>query len=223
MDCFKNHCRGIVDTVMGHLQVLEGTEYSDTGDLVRIDLSNMLQDLTLMVERNDILQFNDKRGLRCVTSGGIRYRVCHLSTVFAGEGGKAAGGVGLAWGEGVEFNAGMKVITNVVNKKTAEMWGLLAIAATCEARRYKEVMIVTENCNFTRRLLLDLKDKKYDGSPDCGRLSEQFQKVFDSGLDIKIPDDVQLACIQSSMDKVSKTAKKLAKSAFDQAKRENKN
>ena len=75
----------------------------------------------------------------------------------SGDGVNAVGGVGVAWGEKVVFNMGSKVQTNVVNKRTCELWGILIACCIAEARKYARILIMTEEVSYTRKLLMNGK------------------------------------------------------------------
>ena len=54
MDEFKKECDHLIDEVMNCLEILNGTEYSEVANDVRIMLTNKVNDLKTFVEVKEI-------------------------------------------------------------------------------------------------------------------------------------------------------------------------
>ena len=113
MDSFNREALKIIDDVMQHLDVLQGTEYANCADDVRIELTNRLEDLAAMVQSKADLEVNPKATIQTIWLDNRKYRICHINTQIAGEGIKAFGGVGVAWAEDISYNIGLQVTTNI--------------------------------------------------------------------------------------------------------------
>ena len=222
MDALKTEIRSILDDVLAHLSVLEGTPHNDCINLVRIELSNRLEDLVNMVSATDTLEVNPKATVSFTDIEGERYRICHIVTQIGGEGTSACGGVGVTWAEDVPYNVSMRVLSNAVNKRTSELWAILIAARTAIARGFARIIISSENYTLTKRLFTDAMAGKLDQT-DCSALANKLKEYTNTGLIIRIPDEIEEACISSGATKVKKQAKKLAKEAFGEAKKDRNN
>lgn len=219
MDKLKSEVSKTVDEVMIHLAVLEGTPYADCINTVRLELSNRLEDLVNMINSTNELEVNPKATVQFSDIEGERYRICHTSVQLAGEGTSACGGVGVAWAEDVPFNISMKVLPNTVNKRTSELWSVLIAARTAIVRGFPRIIVCSENCALTKRILTEALAGKLDHT-ECSTLVAKLKEYADTGLAIRIPDEIEDACISSGATRVKKQAKKLAKDAFTEAKRD---
>lgn len=222
MDTLRSEIRKTLDDVVNHLEVLEGTPYTDCINLVRIELSNRLEDIANMVTSNDTLVVNPKALIHFTNIEGVRYRVCHIAAQLAGEGTSACAGVGVAWAEDVPYNISMRVLSNAVNKRTSELWAILIAARTAIARGFARIIICSENYTLTKRLFTDATTGKLDQT-ECVTLANKLKEYVGTGLVIRIPDEIEDACVSSGTMKVKKQAKKLAKDAFNEARRDRNN
>ena len=219
MDKLKSEVGKTVDEVMIHLAVLEGTPYTDCINLVRLELSNRLEDLVNLINSTAELEVNPKAIVQFSDIEGERYRICHTSAQLGGEGASACGGVGIAWAEDVPFNISMKVLPNTVNKRTSEIWAVLIAARTAIVRGFPRIIICSENCALTNRMITDALTGKLDNT-ECSALVVKLKEYVETGLVIRIPDEIEDACISSGATRIKKQAKKLAKDAFTEARRD---
>ena len=218
MEIVKSEARRVVDDVLAHLEVLEGTDYADCVNKVRIELTNRLEDIVCMIQSNNELEINPKSTINTMWIERKKYRICHVAVQLAGEGKNAFGAVGVVWAEEIQYNVSMQVMTNTVNKRTSELWAMAIAAKTAKTRDFKHIMIMTDNYTYTKRLLKDLEEGKLDNT-ECKVLVEKIREYMNEGLEIRIPDEVEDACIRSGSTAVVKKAKKLAREAFQEAKK----
>ena len=198
MDKFCTECANIVEEVVKQLEGLQGTQHEELIDNVRICLSNGLDELTTFVDSEKIVKKDG--GVKVYIVEGHKVRVCQMVAYQSGDGVNAVGGVGVAWGEKLAFNIGSKVQTSIVNKRTAELWGILVACCIAEARKYGRIMIMTEEVSYTRKLLMNVMDGKLDKYDDCKLIAEMI-KSYSGKMVVLIPDDVQTAVIRSSQEK----------------------
>ena len=187
-------------------------QHEEMIDNVRICLCNGLDELSTCVESEKLVKKDG--GVRVYMVGDCKAKVCQMVAYQSCDGVNAVGGVGVAWGEKVVFNMGSKVQTNVVNKRTCELWGILFACCIAEARKYARILIMTEEVSYTRKLLMN---GKLDD--DCKVIVEKI-KEYSGKVAVLIPDVVQTAVIRSSQENVLKECKKLAKEALKEAKNE---
>ena len=140
--------------------------------------------------------------------------------MVSGEGAKAIGVVGVPWGEKLKWNSGMRVSSNVVNRKTATVLGILVALGVASARGYDRIMVATENPDFTRGLFRELEEGKLEGSDAFVSLVHKYQQYKQRGVTAVAPDMVEQAGIESSKLEVLKDAKAIAKKTFEAAKKE---
>ena len=219
MDKLKSEVSKMVDDVMSHLSVLEGTPHADCINLVHLELSNRLEDIVNMVHTSETLAVNPKAVVSFFTIEGQRYRICHIAAQIGGEGMSARGGVGVCWAEDVAYNISMRVLSNTVNKRTSQLWAILIAARTAIARGFPRIIVSSEDYSFTNRVFTDAMAGKLDQT-ECATLVAKLKEYVDTGLVIRIPDEIEDACIGSGSVKVRKQAKKLAKDAFTEARKD---
>ena len=217
MDKFRSECTNVIEDAMKYLEVLQGTEYEELINDVRISLSNGFEELATFVEAEKLAK--KEGGVKVVMIEGHRVKVCYMTAYCSGDGRNAVGGVGVAWGEKIQFNMGTKVQTNVVNKRNAEIWGMTVACCVAEARKYSRIMIMTEEITYTAKILRDLESGRMDNFEDCKVLVEMFKK-YSGKVKIMLPDDVLWAEYKSSQENVIKESKKKAKDALKNAKTE---
>jgi len=215
MDKVKAECQKLVSDVMGHLDPLEGTEYSHLADSVRIELENKIKDLLEAIQNTKELDLGKFKGVEYVERDGVKYRVCGMSTMLTGGGSQAKGYVGVSWGERIRWNTSAKVQSNVVEKKTAEVWGILVALSVASARKYKAIMVATEHPSFTRVVLKELKDGKLANLASFEALDEKFKEYIGKGIEIEAPNEVEQAGIESSSRGAIKDSKGLAKKLLE--------
>ena len=218
MEAFKNESYKLIQDVMLHLEILQGTQFSDCIDDVRLELTNGIEDLAAMVQNSHELKVDPKAVVSTQVVGGKKFRICHIATMVAGEGNRAIGGVGITWAESIPYNMGMRVATNTVNKKNAELWAIAVAAKTALTRGYRQILVSSQNFTFTRKLMQNLNEGKLDNT-ECHTLVNKIREYESQGLEIMIPDEVDDAVVTSSGKRVAEKAKKLAKEAFQEAKR----
>ena len=218
MEAFKNEVDRITEDVMQHMDILQGTEFSECINDVRLELTNRLGDLISMVHEKNEIQVNPKAVVTTYFLDGKNYRVCHVTAMVAGEGNRAFGGVGVAWAEEIPYNTAMRVATNTVNKRTAELWGIVVAAKVALTRNYQHIMIASQNFTYTRRLIQELRAGNLDNT-ECSILAAKIREYEGTGLEIRIPDEVEDAVVKSSGKAIMTKSKKLAKEAFLEAKR----
>ena len=218
MEAFKTESYKLIQEVMLHLDILQGTQFSDCIDDVRLELTNGIEDLTMLVQNSHDLKVDARAIVGTHVVGGKKFRICHIATMVAGEGCRAIGAVGVSWGESIPYNMGMRVGTNTVNKKNAELWAIAVAAKTALTRGYRHILVSSQNFTFTRKLMQNLNEGKLDNT-ECHTLVIKIREYKNQGLDIMIPDEVDDAVVTSSGKRVAEKAKKLAKEAFQEAKR----
>ena len=218
MDPLRNLVSKITEDVMQHLDILQGTAFSETINDARIELTNGLEDLMSMVYESQELQVNPKAVVGTYLLDGKKYRVCYITAMTAGEGRKAFGGVGVAWAEDIAYNVAMPVATNNVNKRTSELWAIAIAAKTALTRNYQHILVSSQNFTYTRKLFQELRAGNLDNT-ECAVLINKIREYENAGLEIRIPDEIDDAVVNSSGKAVMTKSKKLAKDAFLEAKR----
>ena len=218
MESFKSEISKVVEDVMQHLDALQGTQYVDCVDNVRLELTNRLEDMAAMVQNSAEISVNPKSVVKTIWLDGKNYRICHISAQIGGEGCRAFGGVGVAWAEEIPYNISLPVLTNTVNKRTSELWAITAAAKIAITRNYNHIMVSSPNFTYTRRLMKELDEGKLDNS-ECRILVTRIKEFRNAGLEIRIPDEVDDATIKSGSPKAVEKANKLAKEAFQEGKR----
>lgn len=220
METFRETSSRVVNEVMSHLDILEGTQYSEVMNDVRIALVNGLRDLReIVVENKEEIKINPKAAVGTLQIEGRKYRVCHMASQTGGIGLNAVGGIGVAWAEQAAFNMSMKICTNVVNKRNGELWGIVVAAKTGIARKFDKIIIATDDYTYTKRVMKDLKEGKFDEKDECKMLVERIREA-EKKIEIRIPDEIEAGIIASTGDKVKKVSIKLAKDACVEAKKE---
>ena len=216
MDEFKKECDHLIDEVMNCLEILNGTEYSEVANDVRIMLTNKVNDLKTFVEVKEIAK--EGGGVKTYVIDGKRVKICYMSAIVEGQGVGAVGGIGVSWGEKVDFNMGMQVQTNEVNRMTTELWGILVAMSIAEARKYKSILIVTDEVTYTNRLVKMIKDntikEKVGSEVLVNKLVELCNKV-----EICVPNDAEVAGIRSCQERMKKISLKHATEAVKEAKK----
>ena len=139
--------------------------------------------------------------------------------MLTGEGSKAIGVVGVSWGEKLKWNSGLKVSSNMENKKTALIWGILVALRVACARGYSKIMIATENPDLTRVMLRDLEEGKLENSDVYAALVRKFKQYKERGVTAVAPNDIEIKGIVSGSAGFLKDAKAIAKKTFDEAKK----
>lgn len=212
----------ILEDIMGKMEVLEGTEFAECKDDVRIEMSNRFEDLKEMIEKANKegkVNINPKSLILTHGMEDKLYRVCFTQMRVAGSGIEAAGGVGVAWAEKSKLNLGAKVITNTVNNVTARMWAIVMAAGIAEARSYPGIIIVDENPVACRKILQDLETGILDGKTELEVLAKKLKELM-SKVEIRIASGDQKALFEVGGKEAKGEAKKLAVKMFEQAKRE---
>ena len=216
MDEFKKECDHLIDEVMSCLDILDGTEYSEVANDVRIMLSNKMKDLQTFVEGKQIAK--EGGGVKTLVVDGKRFKICYVSSIVEGHGSDAVGGIGVSWGEKVDFNMGMQVQTNEVNRKTTELWGILVALNIADARKYKNIMILTDEVTYTRRMLKMIMENTLKDSVGSEVLVTKLSELCNR-IEICVPDDVGVAEIRSCGEKMKKISLKFANDAVKEAKK----
>ena len=221
MEGFNKACRDIYNEVMGQVSVLEGTEYTEVSHSVKVIMESRFKDLLASIEAAKEVDQTKYQGVEYIERGKDKYRVCGLGVRVAGEGAAAFGAVGVSWGEKLKFNTGMQVKSNVVSKKTSEIWGILVALGVASARKYTKIMVATDHPDYTRIVLKELKDGKLANIAIFEALDSKFKDYMKKEIEVETPNDVEHAAIDSSPSNVIKDAEKIAKKVFEDVKKKN--
>ena len=103
----------------------------------------------------------------------------------------------------------------MVERKTAEVWGILVALSVASARKYKAIMVATEHPSFTRVVLKELKDGKLANLASFEALDEKFKEYMGKGIEIEAPNEVEQAGIESSSRGAIRDSKGLAKKLLE--------
>ena len=88
MEQIKIVCRDIRNNIVGHLDPLEGTDYDEVSNRVKIELERGLQDICNIFEGYQEADTSNFKGFEYLLRDGDRYVVCGLVTMLTGEGAK---------------------------------------------------------------------------------------------------------------------------------------
>ena len=222
MDIIVNEFNKLVEEVMSKMEKLEGTEYAECKDDVRIELSNKLEDVKNMIEAasgKEKVKVNPKNRVLTQERGGKIFRVCFTGMKVSGTGTGANGGIGITWGEKTPTNIGAKVVTNSVTQETARMWCLVVATEIAEARKYPGIIVVDDNPVAASKLVNDMMAGKLDGRKDLEvlvkRLKEKSEKV-----EIEIARGAEKEIFEATGKAAKGEAKKIASKMHEEAKKE---
>ena len=225
MEQLKKDCEETYQEVVHQLDQLEGTEYTEIANNVKIGLHNRLQDIVSCVA--SMIKDNPServyKGVEYIRVDGKEFRVACIATCNKGEGRKAIGTVGVAFGEKVAWNTGMSVQCNKVNFKTTKIWGMLLAMRIAVARNYERILIVMDDYASAQKILDELNSGKLSEEKGYETLVEKFKKYKEGGLEIRAAVEVEHAQVMAGAGQTFKVAEKEAKKALEIAKKETKN
>ena len=222
MERLRKECEEAYQEVVRQLDPLEGTEYAGIADEIKIGLHNRLQDIVSSVAsmRDDECVKGDYKGVEFLKINGEKFRIACIATCNTGEGKRALGTVGVAWGEKLDWNTGMRVQVNKVNNKTTKIWGILLAMRVGLARKYERVLIVMEDHVSARKILEELMSGKLDDCEGYETLAVKFKEYQEKGIVVQAAGEVEHASVMASAKQTFKVAEKEAKKALEIAKKE---
>ena len=211
-----------MEEVMSRMEVLEGTEYEECINEVRIVLSNRMEDLKNMIQKaseEESVKINPKNRVLTKESGGKTYRVCFTGIKVTGAGTGASGGIGVAWGEKTPMNLGAKVVTNSVTQETARVWSLVVAAQIAVARNYPGIIVVDDNPGACRKIMQETLEGKLDDRKNLQVLVEKLKEMCGK-IEIEIAGGDEKEMYEMIGKDAKGEAKKIASKMYEAAKKE---
>ena len=222
MDIIVNEFNRLMDEVMSKMEGLEGTEFADCKDDVRIELSNRLEDVKNMIQsasEKGKVKVNPKNLVLTQVKERKTFRVCFTGIKVTGVGTGANGGIGVTWGEKTPINIGAKVVTNTVTQETARMWCLVVAAEVAEARKYPGIIVVDDNPGSCSKILEDAMSGKLDGRKELEVLVKKVKESCGK-VEIEIARGADKEMFEATGKPAKAEAKKIAIKMHEEAKKE---
>ena len=222
MDIIINELNKLMEGVMSKMEVLEGTEFAECKDDVRIELSNRLEDIKNMIQsasEKGKVKVNPKNLVLTQEKEGKTFRVCFTAMKVTGSGTGANGGIGVTWGEKTPINIGAKVVTNTVTQETARMWCLVVAAEIAEARKYPGIIVVDDNPSACSKIVQDVRSGKMDGRKDIEVLVKKMKESCGK-VEIEIARGADKELFEMTGKPAKGEAKKIADRMHEDAKKE---